>query len=416
VKSMTKLILEPEKQLKLNPVGYEIENKRRVVIMVLDGAGVGAMPDAVLYGDANASTIPNVSQIAGGLKLPQLTSLGLGNIAVVQGVPPSPSPRASFGTMGMSSPGKDTTTGHWELAGLVLQEPFPVYPGGFPPEVIEPFKESIGRDILGNQPASGTEIIQELGEKHLKTGFPIVYTSADSVFQVAAHEEIVPVSLLYDWCRIARSLLKGKHAVSRVIARPFEGKPGRFKRTERRKDFALSPPCSTLLDWVSRAGKEVAVVGKVKDIFNGKGVTRHIPAAGGNSAVTSGILEAMNKVKEGLIWANLGDFDTLYGHRNNAEGFARALEEFDRFLLLLSEYINPLDMMVITADHGCDPTWPGTDHTREFVPLLIWGDPVKKGVSLGTCTSLADLGATAMDYLQVRGTLDGDSFWDLIKK
>lgn len=410
---MTKPILEPKRQLQLNP--REKESARRVVLIILDGAGVGALPDAMLYGDLNSATLPNVSRAVGGLELPQMASLGLGNITVIQGVPPSPEPRASFGSMGLSSQGKDTTTGHWELAGLVLEEPFPLYPEGFPPEIIEPFKESIGRDILGNKPASGTEIIKELGEKHLKTGFPIVYTSADSVFQVAAHEDVVPVSQLYDWCRVARSLLKGGHCVSRVIARPFVGRAGEFKRTERRKDFALSPTRSTLLDWISRSGKEVAAVGKVKDIFNGQGVTTHVPAEGGNEAVMSGILEAMGKVEEGLIWANLGDFDTRYGHRNDPEGFARALKEFDYFLPFLNEHVQPHDVMVITADHGCDPTFPGTDHTREFVPLLIWGEPVKKGVSLGNRTSLADLGAAIMEYLQVRGSLDGESFWQMIK-
>jgi len=413
VKFMTKLTPEPDTKHLIPSDTPEL--RRRVIIIVLDGAGIGALPDASLYGDHGAATLPHVSREAGGLQTPQLASLGLGNLSTVQGVPPSPSPRSSYGSMALSSPGKDTTTGHWELAGLILEKPFPVYPQGFPPEIIEPFKKSIGKDILGNKAASGTEIIEELGEQHLSSGAPIVYTSADSVFQVAAHREVVSLETLYEWCIRARHLLKEEHGVSRVIARPFTGAPGNFIRTTERKDFALPPPRPTILDWVSRAGKEVVTVGKVKDIFAGQGVTSQVSARGGNREIAAGILEAMLKTKEGLIWATLVDFDMLYGHRNDVKGFARALEEFDHFLLLLHEHLQPDDLVVITADHGCDPTWPGTDHTREYVPLLVFGDRINKGISLGTRKTLADLGATVLDYLDVKGKIDGESFWHIIK-
>jgi len=407
---MTKLT--PGPKTKLLPSSRVPTFRRRVVLIVLDGAGIGALPDAGLYGDQCAATLPRISRVVNGIKIPQLTALGLGNLATILGAPPSPSPRSSYGSMAMASPGKDTTTGHWELAGLIIKEPFPVYPEGFPSEVIEPFKKAIGRDILGNYPASGTEIIHDLGEQHLKSGKPIVYTSADSVFQIAAHREMVSLDELYRWCEIARNLLTGKHGVSRVIARPFTGTPGNFIRTRERKDFALRPPRPTVLDWISRAGKEVATVGKVKDIFAGQGVTKEVSVKGGNPEIASGIIEAMGEVHEGLIWATLVDFDTLYGHRNDAKGFAEALEEFDKFLLLLNEHIQPDDLVIITADHGCDPTWIGTDHTREYVPLLAWGEKIRKGVPLGTRKTLADLGATVLDYLCLtEGKTDGDSFW-----
>ncbi len=314
------------------------------------------------------------------------------------------------------SPGKDTTTGHWELAGLVLKEPFPLYPEGFPGEVINAFENAIGRKVLGNIAASGTEIIEELGGKHIQTGFPIVYTSADSVFQVAAHEDIVPVQLLYQWCRTARrEILTGKHAVGRVIARPFKGVPGSFWRTAGRVDYSLEPPAPVLTDLVKEKGLAVWVVGKVKDIFAGRGVTRHLPAAG-NRAIMEAVEESVRSSFSGIMWATLVDLDMLYGHRNNVEGFAQALEEFDVFLGTLVPKLGPDDILVLTADHGCDPTLEGTDHTREYVPLLMYGKKVT-AVNIGTRRSFADMGATVTRVLGCAPTRDGNSFAaDLFKE
>ncbi len=392
---------------------------RRVLLLILDGVGIGSLPDAARYGDEGAATLQHVSAAAGGLKVPRLQELGLGNIAPLEGVPSHPFPRASYGRMAIRSPGKDTTTGHWEIAGLILPYPFPVYPHGFPPEIIEQFQKVTGREVLGNRPASGTAIIEELGEEHMRTGSPIVYTSADSVFQIAAHEEVIPLEKLYFLCSRARELLAGKHAVSRVIARPFLGTPGNFKRTPGRRDFSLPPLRPTMLDLLSADGVEVTLVGKVNEIFSGRGVTRYIPARGDNAVVEHGVLKALKASREGLIWANFGDFDSLYGHRNDARGFARALDIFDTFLSRLSEHLGPRDLVAITADHGCDPTWPGTDHTREYVPLLIWqctgggivGDH-PRSVSLGTRSTAADLGATIMEYLGIEtgGDIAGTSF------
>ncbi len=394
---------------------------RRVLLLILDGVGIGSLPDAAKYGDRGAATLQHVCRAVGGLEVPCLQGLGLGNIASLVGVLPNPSARASHGRMAMRSPGKDTTIGHWEIAGLILPHPFPVYPAGFPPEIIEKFQKIAGREVLGNRPASGTEIIAELGEKHMQTGSPIVYTSADSVFQIAAHEEIIPVEQLYFLCSRARELLTGKHAVSRVIARPFTGTPGNFRRTSGRRDFSLPPLRPTMLDLLSADGVEVTLVGKVNDIFSGRGVTRYIPAKGDNAVVERGVLEALEASREGLIWANFGDFDTLYGHRNDVQGFARALTAFDRFLSRLPEHLSGGDLVVVTADHGCDPTWPGTDHTREYVPLLIWqcadgdiADDGFRGVSLGTRSTAGDLGATIMEYLGIEndGDISGTSFLD----
>ncbi len=398
--------------------------RRRVFLLILDGAGVGSLPDAAQYGDEGAATLPHVSQRVGGLDVPVLEKLGLGNIVPLEGVRPNPKPLASYGRMAMRSSGKDTTTGHWEIAGLILPRPFPLYPRGFPPEITEKFTKAIGRKILGNRPASGTEIIAELGELHLRTGSPIVYTSADSVFQIAAHEEIVPLDKLYHWCTKAREILTGKHSVSRVIARPFTGEPGNFIRTSGRRDYSLQPTRSTMLDLLSADGMEVTLIGKVRDIFDGRGLTRYIPVKGGNKAVARGVLQALDVAGEGLIWANFGDFDTLYGHRNDPHGFARALWEFDFFLGNLIELLRGTPhMLIVTADHGCDPTWPGTDHTREYVPLLVMcfggTDTDAPGVSVGTRETMSDLGATIMDFLGIEnhGDIAGKSFlkelnWD----
>jgi phosphopentomutase len=383
---------------------------RRVIVIVLDGAGVGALPDADRYGDIGSNTLLNVLTKHGPLKLPNLFDLGLARILKLPGSESMPAKKAGYyGRLSPRSPGKDTTSGHWELAGLVLKQPFPVYPGGFPKEIIEPFKKAIGRDILGNIAASGTVIIDELGDEHLKTGAPIVYTSADSVFQIAAHEHIVPPELLYEWCRKARALLKGKHAVGRVIARPFKGVPGSFQRTPGRHDYSVPPPGDTLLDRVKEAEYPVAVIGKVADIFAGRGFTQHLP--GGNNEAIAGDLEFLiDDLKRGLIWATFGDFDTVYGHRNDSEGFALALERFD---LILGEILSDLksgDLLFITADHGCDPTFPSTDHTREYVPLMARGQLLPADVYIGTRPTFADLAASAAEWLSLKSFKDGSSF------
>ncbi|MEW6770890.1 MAG: phosphopentomutase [Bacillota bacterium] len=366
---------------------------RKVVIVILDGAGVGALPDAARYGDAGSNTLGNLAEKVGGLDLPHLRSLGLGNIAPIKGVPPAANPAAAWGKMAERSPGKDTTTGHWELAGVVLDRPFPVYPQGFPPEVIDTFEARIGRRVLGNKPASGTAVIEELGAEHLRTGCPIVYTSADSVFQIAAHEEVIPVEELYRMCRIAREILTGEHAVARVIARPFTGRPGSFRRTERRHDFSLPPPRPTVLDALVSRGYAVVGVGKIQDIFAGRGVTRSIPVKNNPDNIQKTIA-AVREMAPGLVFTNLVDFDTLYGHRNDPDGFARALKEFDSALPELMGAVAADGMLFITADHGCDPTTPSTDHSREYVPLLVWGPRLAGGVPLGTRATFADVGAT----------------------
>lgn len=387
------------------------ENLRRAVILILDGAGVGSLPDAQCYGDAGANTLGHVLSQHGPLNLPLLFALGLGEIL---NCPACDLPRGNCGAWGRAAflnPGKDTTSGHWELAGLILDKPFPTYPQGFPQPLIQGFEEAIGRGVLGNCAASGTEIISRLGEEHLATGRPIVYTSGDSVFQIAVHETVAPTEKLYHWCRLARSILQGEHAVGRVIARPFTGSKGKFWRTAGRKDFSLSPPGRTLLDTVAAAGLTTAVVGKIADIFNYRGITQSLPG-GDNDAVLDSLAELLIKVKAGLLWANCGDFDTLYGHRNDAPGFARALERVDRRLQLLKKMVRFDDLVIITADHGCDPTYPGTDHTREYAPLLVWSPSLPGRIALGTRPTLADAGATAAAWLGLPSLENGTSFLD----
>ncbi|MEW6446569.1 MAG: phosphopentomutase [Bacillota bacterium] len=372
----------------------------RVVIVVLDGTGIGALPDAARYGDEGSNTLGNLAEAVGGLDLPNLENLGLGNIGRIRGVPPVARPAAAWGKMAERSPGKDTTTGHWELAGVILDRPFPVYPHGFPPEVILSFEERTGRRVLGNKPASGTAIIEELGPDHLRTGFPIVYTSADSVFQIAAHEEIIPVEELYRMCTIAREILSGEHAVARVIARPFIGKPGSFQRTARRHDFSLPPPRPTVLDALVQQGYKVVGVGKIKDIFAGRGITGSLPVKNNADNIRQTIA-AVREMSPGVVFTNLVDFDTLYGHRNDAAGFAGALKEFDDAVPELLGAVAEEGAVFITADHGCDPTTASTDHSREYVPLLAWGPRLKPGVPLGTRSSLADLGATVASFFNL---------------
>jgi phosphopentomutase len=380
----------------------------RAIVIVLDSLGIGELPDAAAFGDKGSNTLGNIARKVT-LNIPHLLSLGLGNIRSLPGVPPSDNPIASYGMMAEKSAGKDTTTGHWELMGLVQDYPFPTYPHGFPPEIMEKFKKEIGRGTLGNVPASGTEIIEELGAEHIKTGYPIIYTSADSVFQIAAHEEVIPPEQLYYFCRVARRILTGKNKVARVIARPFIGKPGSFVRTARRKDFSLSPPEETLLDKLKKKNLDVIGVGKIGDIFALKGLTRSLPTKSNVQSVQLTI-QVMKEPIAGLIFTNLVDFDMLYGHRNNPSGYAGALAEFDSFLPEIDKVRKQNDIVVLTADHGCDPTTTSTDHSREYVPLLIWGNQVKRGYEIGIRSSFADLGQSLAEAFQCEKLDNGTSF------
>jgi phosphopentomutase len=388
-------------------------NITRVILIVLDSVGIGELPDADQYGDVGSNTLGNIARTVGGLNLPHFQELGLGNIASIEGVAPVEKPTASYGKMAELSAGKDTTTGHWELAGLVLENPFPVYPQGFPDDVIETFTSIIGRGILGNKPASGTQIIEELGAEHLKTGKPIVYTSADSVFQIAAHEDIIPIEHLYTMCEQARAMLQGKQGVGRVIARPFIGEPGNFTRTSRRKDFSRTPPSHTVLDLAKAKGYAVTGVGKIDNIFADQGIT------GGEHTVDNvdGVnktLEYMRKQDRGIIFTNLCDFDMLYGHRNNIEGYAQALQEFDARIPELIRLCRTTDLLLITADHGCDPTTPSTDHSREYVPLLAYNPSVTEPGDLGIRDTFADVSATLAELFQLQAPSRGVSFASLL--
>jgi phosphopentomutase len=386
---------------------------RRVILIIIDSVGCGDAPDAEAFGDLGSNTLANTARVVGGLRLPNLGHLGLGNITSIEGVPPADEPLGGYGRLTEISGGKDTTTGHWELMGVPLDKPFPTYPDGFPDDLMAEFERRIGSGTLGNYPASGTVIIQELGMEHLRSGKPIVYTSADSVFQIAAHEEIIPVDELYRYCRIARELLTGEHAVGRVIARPFVGEPGDFTRTERRKDFSLSPPKDTLLDVLKADGKAVIGVGKIEDIFAHRGLTQSNHTLN-NMAGVDAILEFAAVDANGLIFANLVDFDMLYGHRNNPRGYADALEEFDARLLEIQATLRNDDILMITADHGNDPTTPSTDHSRERVPLLIVGAEVRRGTNVGTRSSFADVAASIADLLDVGWDGAGESFAQVI--
>ena len=381
----------------------------RVNLSVLDSVGCGDAPDADKYGDLGSNTLGNMARAVGGLDLPHLGRLGLGNLTGIEGVPPVADTPGAYGRLTEVSAGKDTTTGHWEIAGVILERPFPVYPDGFPAGLLAEFEARTGRGWLGNYPASGTEIIKELGAEHMATGKLIVYTSADSVFQIAAHEEIVPLAELYDICRTARELLSGEHAVGRVIARPFVGRPGRFSRTENRRDFSLEPPAPTILDAVKAAGLEVMGVGKIEDIFAGRGLTRS-NHTGNNMAGVDAIIEFLGQDNRGLIFSNLVDFDALYGHRNNPAGYAEALAAVDRRLPEIEAALGRGDVTIITADHGNDPTTPSTDHSRERVPLLVAGPPVKAGLNLGTRATFADISATIAGLLDVPWAGPGRSF------
>jgi len=387
----------------------------RAIIVVLDSAGVGELPDAGRYGDEGSSTIPHTAEAVGGLRLPTLESLGLGRIVPIRGVAPVANPAGAFGKLTERSAGKDSTTGHWELMGIILERPFPTYPHGFPREVIEAFEREIGTKVLGNYAASGTEIIQQLGPEHLRTKRPIVYTSADSVFQIAAHEDVIPVPRLYEMCQIARRMLTGKHSVSRVIARPFVGVPGAFKRTDRRRDFSLPPPTPTVLDQAVKAGLPVVGVGKVPDLFAGRGITRSVHTHDDLDGIMQSV-QAMDETREGIIFANLVDLDTKFGHRNDPQGYAADLASIDAKLPAILERLRARDLLMITADHGNDPTTPSTDHSREYVPLLVAGPGVRGGVDLGTRRTFADVGATVAEALAVTWTGPGGSVLHLLTR
>lgn len=381
----------------------------RTIIVILDSVGIGELPDADQYGDVGAHTLGNMAREVGGLDIPNLEKLGLGKIEELKGVNSDITAEGIYGKMAEASVGKDTTTGHWELAGLISTSPFPTYPDGFPDEVIEPFKEAIGRGILGNKPASGTVIIEELVEEHFETGYPIVYTSADSVFQIAAHEEVIPVEDLYDMCEKARKILTGEHAVARVIARPFVGKPGNLDRTDRRKDFSLSPPGKTLLNSFEEAGDRVIGIGKIIDIFADDGVSEYDHTIDNMKCVDI-TLDYMDREDSGLIFTNLVEYDMIFGHRRNVEGYYQALKDFDRRLPEILNSLREDDMLVIAADHGCDPTYSGTDHTREYVPLLMVGERLKQDYNLGTRDTFADMAATIADLHDIELPEDGSSF------
>jgi phosphopentomutase len=368
---------------------------KRVIWIVLDSVGVGEMPDASAYGDAGSDTLGNIVRLRG-LDAPNLCRLGLGNLKPMARLPKADAPEGSFGRCTLASPGKDTTTGHWEMAGIHLARPFPLFPNGFPPAVMQEFEAKTGRSAIGNKAASGTEIIKELGEEHMLTGSPIVYTSADSVFQIAAHEDVIPLWELYRMCEIARDILRGPYEVGRVIARPFEGAPGEFKRTANRHDYAVPPPKGMLLDQLADKKVEVYSVGKIFDVFLGRGIRDHATTKS-NADGMSKTLDAMSGFERGLIFVNLVDFDQQYGHRNDVEGYAGALEEFDRWLPDFRAALRPDDLAVLTADHGCDPTTPSTDHSREYTPLLAFGPHARAGVDLGLRATLSDIGQTVAE-------------------
>jgi phosphopentomutase len=366
----------------------------RIFWIVLDSVGIGELPDAAEYGDVGRNTLGHIAE-SRPLKIPNLVRLGLANIAPLKYQNPSAAPIGAFGKGATRSPGKDTTTGHWEMAGVWLDQAFPVYKNGFPPELIEEFEKQIGRKTIGNKPASGTEIIKELGEEHVRTGKPIVYTSGDSVFQIATHEDVIPIVELYRMCEIARKLLDGPHRVGRVIARPFTGTPGNFVRTTRRHDYAVDPPKPMLMDVLAENKVRVLGIGKIHDIYNGRGVEEYVTTKG-NADGMEKLAAAVAERKSGLIFCNLVDFDMLYGHRKDVEGFAKSLEEFDRWLAEFLPLLSLSDLLMTTADHGCDPDprWATTDHSREYVPIVAYSPGCGAGVNLGVRETLADMGQT----------------------
>jgi phosphopentomutase len=389
----------------------------RVILVIIDACGVGELPDAANYGDSGAATLPNIARVVGALNMPTCQKLGLGNIAAIAGVPPAEKPLACFGKMAEKSPGKDSTTGHWEIGGVILDQPFPLFPDGFPPDLIDEFQKKAGVTVIGNIPASGTEIIQQLGQQHLKTEDIILYTSADSVFQLAAHEEIYPLERLHEICHIARKILTDRYAVARVIARPFIGEPGNFVRTSGRRDFSLPPPSDTILDLMLASGLKTLAVGKTYDLYAQRGFSNRIKTAN-NSEVMAGVTEATRTdFDHHLILANCVDFDMLWGHRNDTDGFASGLEEFDTHLAELTGRLRDDDLLIITADHGCDPTLKdSTDHTREYVPLLVFSNSIGSGTNLGTRETFSDVANTIADFFQLSHQFPGESFLEQIRR
>ena len=389
---------------------------QRVIIFVLDGVGAGAAPDAEQYGDLGSNSLSNTAQAVGGLKLPNLETMGFGRITPMIGVKPVDPASGSFGKLTPRSAGKDSVTGHWELMGIYLEKPFPVFPEGFPPDVIEKFKELTGLDVLANKPASGTAIIQEYGEEHMRTGKPIVYTSADSVFQIAAHEDIIPIDRQYELCKISREMLVGEYGVGRVIARPFIGeRAGEFQRTSRRHDYPRFPETDTIMDKLISTGYSVYATGKIDDLFGKRGISVTNHTTNNHDSVIAAI-EFLQKDFEGLLFVNLIEFDQIYGHRNDARGYADALEEFDSFIPQIKADMREGDIAILVSDHGVDPTTESTDHSREYSPLLIFGSQVKENVNLGVRGSFADVGATIAEIFSLEPPQIGQSFLQQIQK
>jgi phosphopentomutase len=385
-----------------------------MIVIVLDGVGAGEAPDAADYGDVGSNSLGNTARVLGGLDLPHMRDIGLGYVTPMLGVPPVPNPQGAFGRLTPRSAGKDTISGHWELMGIRLDHPLPTYPNGFPAEVIAEFTRRVGRDILGNYPASGTEIIKELGVEHMRSGKPIVYTSADSVFQIAAHEEIIPIEQQYWMCLQAREMLQGEHAVGRVIARPFIGSaPENFTRTERRRDYPLPPPTPTMIEKAVAAGLDVCSVGKIDDIFAHRGITRSNHTTN-NVTSLAATLEFLEADFKGILFVNLIEFDMIYGHRNDPAGYAAALKKVDNAVPEIQKRLRPGDIVLFVADHGVDPTTPSTDHSREYAPLLVFGPPVRPGVQLGDRGSFSDVAATIAQALALAPPLVGQSFLEEI--
>lgn len=380
---------------------------KRVFLIVLDSVGIGEMPDAAVFGDEGSNTLKAAAKSTY-FSMPNMRKLGLFNINGVAIGKREPKPQGAFARMTEASMGKDTTIGHWEIAGVISKAPLPTYPNGFPQEILEEFSKKTGHGVLCNKPYSGTEVIKDYGEAHMRTGDLIVYTSADSVFQVAAHEDIVPVEQLYKYCQIARDMLRGEHGVGRVIARPFEGKDGEFKRTSRRHDFSLEPPKVTMLDQLKEAGFDVLGVGKIFDIFAGKSITDYVRTTGNPDGIDKNIAY-MKRDFEGLCFVNLVDYDMLYGHRNDVDGYAKALTYFDERLPEIMANMRDEDILMITADHGCDPSTPSTDHSREYTPLVMYGKNIPSGKDFGTRSTFSDIGATVLNYFGIEKKIAGES-------
>lgn len=387
----------------------------RVIWMIIDSVGIGALPDSEKFGDTNVDTLGNIVRACKDIKIPNMIKMGLANIDGVDSLDSIENPIGSYGRANEVSKGKDTTTGHWEMTGVLVETPFKTYENGFPADIIEEFERKTNRKVIGNKPASGTAILDELGEQHMNTGEVIVYTSADSVFQIAAHEEIVSLDELYKMCEIAREIMMGENAVARIIARPFIGKPGAFERTSNRRDYSLSPFEDTVLDHIKNEKLDVIGVGKIEDIFNQQGITEAIHTHDNMDGVDQTI-NYIKKDNKGLIFTNLVDFDSKYGHRRNVKGYKEALEEFDARIPEIIDSMNENDILIINADHGNDPSYKGTDHTREYIPLLVYGKNIKSGVNLGTRKSFADIGATVADILNVNKTKNGTSFKNELMK